>query len=88
MHESLDCSEIAQELLESAGTGSVLRAEPGVPGTLRLLEHGRIPESTFFYHEAFTDGAYVFDPRMSASAIPKGDWLKLLRILNPGVKIR
>jgi hypothetical protein len=85
--QSTDCSEIAGRLLDSAGTGRIIRVEPGVPGTLRTLENGAI-EGDMFYHEAYTDGAYVFDPRMSGSAIPKGDWFKVTRGLNPGVRIR
>lgn len=84
---STDCSEIAGQILDSAGTGSILRAEPAVLGTLRVLENGAV-EGEMWYPEAFTDGAYVFDPRMSGSAIPKGDWFKVMRILNPGVRIR
>jgi hypothetical protein len=81
-----DCSEIANRLLDSAGTGRILRVEPAAPGTLRVLENGAV-EGNMFYHEAFTDGAYVFDPRMNAGPIPKGDWFKVMQNLNPGARI-
>jgi hypothetical protein len=84
---STDCSEIAGRLQDAAGMGRILRAEPAAPGTLRVLENGAV-EGDMMYHEAFTDGAYVFDPRMSGAPIPKGDWFKVMRGLNPGGRIR
>ncbi len=39
---------------------------------MRLLEHGKI-DSGFKYHEVFTDGRYVYDPRLSNAAVPLGD---------------
>lgn len=85
--QSTDCSEIAHRLKDVAGSGSILRAEPATKGTLRALEYGRL-EGDMDYHEAYTDGAYVFDPRMSNSPIPKSDWIRIITGLNPGVRIR
>lgn len=85
--EEMDCSEIAERLLDSAGTGRVLRVEPATPGSLRVLEGNRV-EGNMSYHEAYTDQAYVFDPRMSGTPIPKGDWGKVMKALNPGGSVR
>lgn len=41
---STECSEIAERLLDSAGTGRILRAEPSTPGTSRVLEDGAVQE--------------------------------------------
>jgi filamentous hemagglutinin len=84
---STDCSEIAGRPHDAAGTGSVLRVEPAAPGTLQVLENGAV-EGGMTYHEAFTDRRYVFDPRMSPTPIPKGDWTRVMRGLNPGGRIR
>jgi hypothetical protein len=54
---------------------------------LRLLEYGRVEEG-FRYHEVFTDGKYVYDPRLSNSAVPLGDWKRMIQDLNPGAVIK
>jgi len=82
-----DCSELAHRLRDAAGTGRILRVEPAVRGTLRLLEDGLI-EGDMYYHEAYTDGAYVFDVRVSKTPIPKGDWTSVIMKLNPGARIK
>jgi hypothetical protein len=87
IYPDTDCSSIAEHLLDTVKTGRILRAEPKGPGSLSVLEKGAV-EPNQWYHEAYTDGAYVFDPRMSATPIPKGDWTKVMRILNPGASIR
>ena len=83
----VDCGEIADKLFDSAGEkGSVLRI---------TKENGELttPEfkgtDDYNYHEVYTDGKYVFDPRLSKTPIPKGDYMKLLKQLNPeGIKIK
>ena len=82
-----DCADLAYRVHKAAGVGCILRAEPAKRGTLRVLEFGNI-EDDMYYHEAYTDGAYVFDPRMSSSPIPKSDWIRVMTNLNPGVKIQ
>jgi hypothetical protein len=82
-----DCADLSYRIQKAAGVGSILRAEPAKRGTLRVLEFGEIEED-MYYHEAYTDGAYVFDPRMSSSPIPKSDWIRVMTNLNPGVKIQ
>lgn len=52
-------------------------------GTLNLLENGEI-ESGMVYHQVYTDGRYVYDPRVSQNPIPKGDWEQHIKGLNPG----
>jgi hypothetical protein len=82
-----DCSDLAHQLHDAVGSGRILRVEPAAPGTLRLLEDDLI-ENDLYYHEAYTDGAYVFDIRMSKAPIPKGDWTSVITRLNPGVRIK
>jgi hypothetical protein len=78
----LDCSDIASALNRRAGTGKILEVRPKAPGTLKLMEDGVLSESNFF-HQVYTDGKYVFDPRLSQSPVPLGDWTRHMKALNP-----
>jgi hypothetical protein len=97
IHPNCDCADIAEDLLKAAnGQGKIIRitAKEGAPHTLigdvaaapvRVSEGGQIKD--FAYHEVYTDGKYVFDPRMSSQPIPLGDWYTSINKLNPtGVK--
>lgn len=58
---------------------------------MKLFEHGKVVDNSghgFVYHQVFTDGKYVYDPRLSSSAVPKGDWTQMIRGLNPGALIK
>lgn len=45
-------------------------------------------EGNQWYHQVYTDGKYVYDPRLSTRPIPKGDWEQHMRNINPtGVTI-
>jgi hypothetical protein len=81
----LDCSEIAEDLLKAAnGKGQIIEVLPSSERTnLTIYELGR-PRDDMTYHQVYTDGQYVYDPRMSSEAIPKGDWEIMMRSLNPG----
>lgn len=79
-----DCSDIASYLYNSSkGNGQVLEVSPNVRGNLNVYENGAI-EGNQFYHQVYTDGKYVYDPRVSATPIPKGDWLQMINNHNPG----
>src|SRR6185312_15250795 len=59
-----DCSEIACDLLNAAdGRGSILRVEPPRGQRLTIME-SEGPTSVV-YHEVYSDGRFVFDPRRS-----------------------
>lgn len=54
---------------------------------MNLYENGA-KESGQFYHQVYTDGRYVYDPRLSSTPVPKGDWEKHIKGMNPdGVTI-
>lgn len=88
-----DCGDIAVSLYKASGQqGSILHIEPNVPQY--LLPQLRVPEAggvlkSYIYHEVYTDGSYVFDPRLSPdNPIPLGDFMRLIEGLNPnGVTI-
>lgn len=79
-----DCSDIAGYLYNaSGGKGQVIKVTPNTPNSLNVYENGNL-ESGQSYHQVFTDGRYVYDPRVSSTPIPKGDWLQLITNTNPG----
>jgi hypothetical protein len=47
------------------------------------LKNGRIMTDDYVYHAVYSDGRYVYDPRLSANAIAKSDYSRLIRELNP-----
>ena len=55
---------------------------------MRTPEAGGSRIEDYLYHEVFTDGRYVYDPRLSEVPVPKGDYDRMMRGLNPGVRAR
>ncbi|WP_238346716.1 filamentous hemagglutinin N-terminal domain-containing protein [Pseudomonas viciae] len=81
--DGTDCSEIAIKLFEAAGgRGRIIEVRPSQAGNLNLYENGA-QESGQFYHQVYTDGRYVYDPRLSSNPVPKGDWEKHIKGMNP-----
>lgn len=78
-----DCSEIAEDLLKAAkGKGQIIEVLPsGERKDLTLYEMGERQDG-FDYHQVYTDGQYVYDPRLSSEPVPKGDWEIMIRSLN------
>jgi hypothetical protein len=77
-----DCSEIAERLLTASnGNGFILRVEPNKRFELQFFENGKVEVAD--HHEVFSDGRYVYDPRVSEFAVPYGDWLQHMIGMNP-----
>lgn len=86
--EAYDCSEIAEDLLQVAnGKGRIIEVTPAKGKRLKVLEKSNI-FGDYNYHQVYTDGRYVYDPRLNSNPIPKGDWEKLMRWTNPGANFR
>ncbi len=85
---SADCAEIAHKLLDAAGgRGDIIEVTPIAKGTLNTFENGKI-SSDQYYHHVYTDGRYVYDPRISLIPIPKDDWRIHMKAIHPkGIKI-
>ncbi|WP_230473046.1 VENN motif pre-toxin domain-containing protein [Enterobacillus tribolii] len=83
-----DCSDIAPKLLEVAGRQEkIIEVRPLKPNTLNVYENGYM-ENNMTFHQVYTDGRYVYDPRISLNPIHKGDWEKHIKAINPdGVNI-
>lgn len=86
--EAYDCSEIAEDLLQAAkGKGRIIEITPVKGKTLKVLEKSGI-FGDYDYHQVYTDGRYVYDPRLNPNPVPKGDWEKLMRGTNPSANFR
>ncbi|PXZ03965.1 hypothetical protein [Gilliamella apicola] len=84
----MDFSEITEKLLDVAdGKGKIIEVRSKKRVQLNVFENGRI-ESGQYYHQVYTDGKYIYDPRLSSQPIPNGDWEKHIKVINPdGVMI-
>jgi hypothetical protein len=84
-NRNYDCSEIAEDLLKAAkGKGQIIQVLPSNERKkLTLYEFGE-RDNRFTYHQVYTDGQYIYDPRLSSEPVPKGDWEIMIRSLNPG----
>lgn len=79
--EGYDCSEIANDFYKvSDGKGNILRIE-GKEGIIQSYEYGY--KETFDYHEVFTDGKYIYDPRYKDVPVLKDDYFNILKEINP-----
>ncbi|WP_317420093.1 MULTISPECIES: hypothetical protein [unclassified Morganella (in: enterobacteria)] len=82
-NDNYDCSEIADRLLEAAdGAGYIIEVQPVDKfGEITILENG-VSKADMTYHQVYTDGKYIYDPRLSKQAIPKGDWGKHIKSMS------
>ena len=81
---SFDCSEIADNLLKAAGGEGRIVSFKGAGDTLLVREGDSTVEYT--NHQVYTDGQYAYDPRLSPNAIPWGDYMRMMKSLNPGLR--
>ncbi len=79
-----DCSEIATNLQRAAGGEGKVVSFKGAGDDLLVREGSSV--SNYSYHHVYTDGRYAYDPRMSADAIPWGDYMRTMKSLNPGLR--
>jgi filamentous hemagglutinin len=67
-----DCSEIAEDLLQAAdGKGKIIEVTPDGDALLKLFENGKTTNREFYYHQVYTDGSYVYDPRLDNRLVAK-----------------
>ena len=87
----VDCSEIAEDFGRAAnGEGSILRFAPSAKGQLLVPETpsgGGLNLEQYQYHEVYSDGNFVYDPRLSQSPIDKNVYLNVMKALNPDATI-
>jgi hypothetical protein len=79
----VDCSDIAPQLQRAAGGGGqILEVRPSARNNLNVYENGSVAPGQSF-HQVYKDGRYVYDPRVSLTPIPKGDWMQHIKNINP-----
>lgn len=88
LNRAIDCSRLAQEIMEAAGNlGGQLNISPALGR--EMVSHyieGELVLSR--YHVVYTDGQFVYDPRWSETPIPRIEYEEDLRRLNgPTVEI-
>ena len=76
-----DCSEIATDFYDTAGQqGKIYRIE-GKDGVINGYEYGKVYD--FEYHEVYSDGVYIYDPRYQNTPVLKDDYFRALKEINP-----
>lgn len=87
LDSSIDCSEIAQKLFDYSGeAGRMLKITPLEKyGEVLVPEKvtGVVGQEGYVYHYVYQEKGYIYDPRVSMNAIPKGDYMRLLKLYNP-----
>ncbi|WP_238437883.1 contractile injection system protein, VgrG/Pvc8 family [Paenibacillus polymyxa] len=79
-----DCSEIAEDLAHaSGGRGKIITITSSEKyGTIKVTEYGET--KSFDYHTVYSDGKYVYDPRLSDQPIHAKDYMNTINKLNGG----
>ncbi|MEV5573914.1 polymorphic toxin-type HINT domain-containing protein [Spirillospora sp. NPDC052269] len=80
----VDCSDIALNLRDAAGGTGKIVSFVGNGGNLRVAEDGGRSVVDYTFHHVYTDGRYAYDPRLSQTPVPWGDYMRTMRGLNPG----
>lgn len=76
-----DCSEIAEDFYNAAGKQGIIYRIEGKNGVINGYEYNNVVE--YIYHEVYSDGVYIYDPRYQNVPIPKDDYFRALREINP-----
>ncbi|MEQ4626083.1 MULTISPECIES: hypothetical protein [Providencia] len=81
--DRMNCSEIARDLHDAAdGKGEILEVRSVEKyGSINVFENGVIEEG-MDYHQVYSDGQYIYEPRITSQAMPKGDWEKHIKGIN------
>ena len=88
-YPGIDCSEIAEDIYNaSGGIGKIYSITgKGKGGYINGYEYGDVVN--YEYHEVYSNGEYIFDPRFSNTPILEDDYFKALSKINPnGMNIK
>lgn len=76
-----DCSEIADDFFDTAGgKGEVLEITGNKK--INVSEYGET--ISYEYHQVYSDGKYIYDPRYSDVPVLKEKYLNEIKSLNNG----
>jgi hypothetical protein len=82
-NRAYDCSEIAEDLLKAAnGKGKIYEIIGKDGKQMKGYEYGEIMK--YDYHQIFSDGKYIYDPRYSDRPIANEEYFKIMNTLNNG----
>ncbi|MFI8852073.1 putative T7SS-secreted protein [Streptomyces sp. NPDC053499] len=85
---NIDCSEVAEALQRATGgEGQIVNYTTPSGADINIPSGMGSQVEEYRYHDVFTDGRYVYDPEMSRSPIPMGDYERALRHVNEGEKV-
>ena len=76
-----DCSEIAEDLYEAANKKGYIYRIEGKDKSINVYEYDNI--ENYLYHEVYSDGKNIYDPRFKKEAVLKDIYFKLLKEINP-----
>gem|GEM_PF-6368872 len=86
IHCGIDCSEIADRFQSLAGNkGEIIHVTHSQRKQLKLYEYGQM--DFFDYHDVYTDGLYVYDPRLNPDPVLLNEWKDMILRLNPAAII-
>ncbi|MFJ9799775.1 putative T7SS-secreted protein [Streptomyces sp. NPDC101145] len=85
---NIDCSEIAEYIRrETDGDGKIINFTSRHDREILIPSNGGKQITEYVYHDVFTDGRYVYDPEMGLDPVPYGDYVRAIRLMNPGKKV-
>lgn len=79
-NENIDCEDIAEDFLEYADKGEIIRILPIMYSQIEIMEFSS--KRKFDYHSVYTDGRYVYDPRYSREPILIAEYFDMVAELN------
>lgn len=83
-NDAIDCSQLANELLEASGRqGGEIVINPS-QGQIRVCFPTKRGIEDGNYHSVYCDGEFVFDPRFRNTPVPRTEYEALIRALNGG----
>lgn len=83
--DQFDCSEIADDLYNaSSGNGKIIELK--TDKLINVEEYGVV--RSYEYHQVFSDGKYIYDPRYSSSPVLQTDYLNHINKLNNGNPVK
>lgn len=82
--DNYDCSEIAEDLYNASGNkGTIIELK--TDGQIKIQEYGTT--QMYEYHQVYSDGNYIYDPRFSSEPILQSEYFDVVRNLNSGVDV-
>jgi filamentous hemagglutinin len=82
LNSNYDCSEIAEDIYKANGSKGEILNFTSSTGDLNVVENGS--SKSYVYHQVYSDGNYVYDPRWNNVPISKDNYIQMLKNMNGG----